>query len=77
MAEFLLDQLAHWKGFLILKLYRGGMEKHKTNTHSGEEEQFEGVHITCLSVGALWYACPDEVDHTDQDSAKDSDDKHR
>ena len=77
MAEFLLDQFGHRKGFLILTLYRGDMDKHKTNTHSGFEEQYEGVQIAYPGVGALWYVGPDEVDHIDQDSNEDGNDEHR
>ena len=75
MAEFLLDKVGHRKGFLILTLYWGDMDKHKTNTNSGYEEQDEGVQVAYPGVGALWYVCLDEVDHIDQDSNEDSNDK--
>ena len=49
------------------------MGKHKTNTHSGYQEQYKGVQIAYPGV---WYVCTDEVDHTDQDSYEDANDEH-
>ena len=64
MAEFLFDQFGHRRGFFIHNLCREDMDKHKSYTHIGYEEQCKRVQIVYPGVGVIWYVRPDEVDHT-------------